>query len=205
MGFLFGIFAIIIVFLIIELIAVGLSFLLGIYKIILKCLVIAKSGEDGWKGLIPFYGTYVYYHLGFNHKTAVILFVADTVLFVSLTIINFMFRVVYNFYENTVPTANSYTGSPSSLNSLLQSFSNSSGVETTLLIAATIIGLIAALVNLIYFVLKSIKNYAVSHAFGMETGFCIVSLFLPVITNSIIAFSSSAEYCDYAVFEWFPD
>ncbi|MCR4648285.1 MAG: hypothetical protein K5776_04320 [Lachnospiraceae bacterium] len=205
--FLLFIFGFIIVLLIIELLAAGLSFLSGVYKIIIKCLIISKGGDDGWKGLIPFYGNYVYYHLGFNHKTSVILFVADTVLFVSLTIINFMFQITYNFYDQAFSQTSSYTSSTTSFNNLLQSVSSPSlgGGETTLAIVLTILSLILGFVSILSWVIKSIKNFAVTHAFGMETGFCVCSIFFPIITNSILAFSSTAQHEDYAVYEWFPD
>ena len=58
--------------------------ILRLLQVAINCVVIHKGEGNWWKGLIPFYSRYVKYHLAFNHKTAVLVFVVDMVVLAIL-------------------------------------------------------------------------------------------------------------------------
>ena len=204
-GILAALIGIVIVILVIEMIILALSSILWIYKIILKCLILSKGGEDGWKGLIPFYSTYLYNHLGFAHKTAVLFFIMEMVASAVYTVIYGVYRITDQYIE-VISQPGSSTYNPYSLYAILSgSGANINWADTTVYIISFVVAGILILLNIFLFIIKGIKNYAVSKAFGMETGFCICAIFLPVITNSIIAFNHNYEHMEYCVTEFIPE
>ena len=174
MGFLFGM-GIIAVF---ALIGIGIGLLFLAYSLVVRCLLINKAEGNGWKGIIPFYGSYVFYHLGFNHKTAVCFFVVDTICTVVIYVINTL-----------------RSGSSSVIQMLNGNVSTSTatGVSLGLTAFAGILGLIALLLWIVNAVIRCFRAYAIANAFGQETLFCVLSIFFPIVMFSILAFGH-AEY-----------
>ena len=161
-----------------SLLSTGLS----IFRIAVDCVIIHKGEGNWWKGLIPFYSRWVYIHLGFAHKSAVMVFIIEMILFV----VSFGLRLTVNILEEVNDAfANS------SVN-LSDSFYNT-------MLAMSGVGLILALITLVVLFVYSLEKrftvFAMCKAFGKETGMCVAAFFVPTIISAIIAFGSS-DYQD---------
>ena len=158
----------------------AVNFLILIFRVAVDCVLIHKADGNWWKGLIPFYNRWTYLHIGFNHKTAIMLFIIDTILYV----ITFCVRLVLNITQEVSDT---FTSSPD-----LSSYMSSS-TSTTVSIVILILSLVALLLLFILTLERRFSTFAMCRAFGKDTGLCVAAFFVPTIIGAIIAFGSS-EY-----------
>lgn len=166
-----------------------------VYKIALRCVIINKGeGGNWWKGLIPFYNMYTYYHLCFNHKTAILFFVANTILTVLYFVMGFVLYVAAQAID-TLGSSSSVFASPYSSYSSASNF----GVDDAGTIVLLSLFFIFNMIILINAFIKAYVNAAMSYAFGMGTVFIVSSIFFGYFTNSIIAFNRDIYYEDELV------
>ena len=164
--------------------------IMRLLQVAINCVVIHKGEGNWWKGLIPFYSRYVKYHLAFNHKTAVLVFVVDMVVLAilgGLVIAATIMSGVGNAIElNSGYYSSATYNAPTSFDSWVTLF----GLANMILSGIILIVRIAA--SLIY----RFTTFALCKSFGRETGFCVCAFFFPVITSAIVAFGPD-EYCEY--------
>ncbi len=163
-------------FLIIYVILLLFVIIVSIFMIVVRCMLINKA-EPGawWKGIIPIYNRWAVYDISFNRKTTILIFILDLVFTFGATGINIVSKGVTN-------VANLST--------------NNNVVDGTLLAVTGLFSIIGGVIGLVSLVLKGYANYALAHAFGRETGFCVLAIFFPLIMMAIMAFNPNIEYTE---------
>ena len=163
-------------FLFIYVILLLFIIIVSIFMIVVRCMLINKA-EPGawWKGIIPIYNRWAVYDISFNRKTTILVFILDLVFTFGTTGINLVSRGVTNI-------ANLST--------------NNHVVDGTLLAVTGLFSIIGGVIGLVAVVLKGYANYALAHAFGRETGFCVLAIFFPLIMMAIMAFNPNIEYAE---------
>ena len=163
-------------FLFIYVILLLFIIIVSIFMIVVRCMLINKA-EPGawWKGIIPIYNRWAVYDISFNRKTTILVFILDLVFTFGTTGINLVSKGVTNI-------ANLST--------------NSNAVDGTLLAVTGLFSIIGGVIGLVALVLKGYAHYALAHAFGRETGFCVLAIFFPLIMMAIMAFNPNIEYTE---------
>ena len=163
-------------FLIIYVILLLFVIIVSIFMTVVRCMLINKA-EPGawWKGIIPIYNRWAVYDISFNRKTTILIFILDLVFTFGATGINIVSKGVTN-------VANLST--------------NNNVVDGTLLAVTGLFSIIGGVIGLVSLVLKGYANYALAHAFGRETGFCVLAIFFPLIMMAIMAFNPNIEYAE---------
>ena len=181
------------IFLVVMFVWIACFLIRGIMRLLqiaINCVVIYKGEGNWWKGLIPFYSRYVKYHLAFNHKTAVLVFIVDMVVLAILGGLITVSTVMSGVSDAVASNSGYYTtvasNPPTSFDSLVTL------VGLTSMILSGIMFLVRIASSLIY----RFATYALCKSFGRETGFCVCAFFFPVITSAIVAFGPD-EYCEY--------
>lgn len=165
-------------FLFIYLILLLFVIIVSIFMIVVRCMLINKA-EPGawWKGIIPIYNRWAVYDISFNRKTTILVFILDLVFTFGTTGINIVSRGVTNIAN-------------------LSTNNNVSAVDGTLLAVTGLFSIIGCVIGLVALVLKGYAHYALAHAFGRETGFCVLAIFFPLIMMAIMAFNPNIEYTE---------
>ena len=181
------------IFLFVMIIWIAYFLIRGIMRLLqvaINCVVIHKGEGNWWKGLIPFYSRYVKYHLAFNHKTAVLVFVVDMVVIAILSGLAIATTVMSGVSDAIASNSGYYTtvayNAPTSFDSWVTLFG----------LANMIITGVMGLFRLVSSIIYRLTTVALCKSFGRETGFCVCAFFFPVITSAIVAFGPD-EYCEY--------
>ena len=172
----------VVILLLVTMVITALSYLIMIFRIVVECVLINKADGNWWKGLIPFYRRWVYLHIGFGHKTAIMMFVIDMILYA----ITFCLRLVLNI---TQEVSDAITES-ADLSSLM-----TDSTRLTVDGAIIILSLVTLIFLFVFALERRFSTFALCRAFGKETGFCVAAFFVPTIISAIIAFGSS-EYME---------
>lgn len=172
----------VVILLLVTMVITALSYLIVIFRIVVECVLINKADGNWWKGLIPFYRRWVYLHIGFGHKTAIMIFVIDMILYA----ITFCLRLVLNI---TQEVSDAITES-ADLSSLM-----TDSTRLTVSGAIIILSLVTLIFLFVFALERRFSTFALCRAFGKETGFCVAAFFVPTIISAIIAFGSS-EYME---------
>ena len=172
----------VVILLLVTMVITALSYLIMIFRIVVECVLINKADGNWWKGLIPFYRRWVYLHIGFGHKTAIMMFVIDMILYA----ITFCLRLVLNI---TQEVSDAITES-ADLSSLM-----TDSTRLTVDGAIIILSLVTLIFLFVFALERRFQTFALCRAFGKETGFCVAAFFVPTIISAIIAFGSS-EYME---------
>lgn len=172
----------VVILLLVTMVITALSYLIMIFRIVVECVLINKADGNWWKGLIPFYRRWVYLHIGFGHKTAIMMFVIDMILYA----ITFCLRLVLNI---TQEVSDAITES-ADLSSLM-----TDSTRLTVSGAIIILSLVTLIFLFVFALERRFQTFALCRAFGKETGFCVAAFFVPTIISAIIAFGSS-EYME---------
>lgn len=172
----------VVILLLVTMVITALSYLIMIFRIVVECVLINKADGNWWKGLIPFYRRWVYLHIGFGHKTAIMMFVIDMILYA----ITFCLRLVLNI---TQEVSDAITES-ADLSSLM-----TDSTKLTVSGAIIILSLVTLIFLFVFALERRFSTFALCRAFGKETGFCVAAFFVPTIISAIIAFGSS-EYME---------
>ena len=172
----------VVILLLVTMVITVLSYLIMIFRIVVECVLINKADGNWWKGLIPFYRRWVYLHIGFGHKTAIMMFVIDMILYA----ITFCLRLVLNI---TQEVSDAITES-ADLSSLM-----TDSTRLTVDGAIIILSLVTLIFLFVFALERRFQTFALCRAFGKETGFCVAAFFVPTIISAIIAFGSS-EYME---------
>ena len=172
----------VVILLLATMVITALSYLIMIFRIVVECVLINKADGNWWKGLIPFYRRWVYLHIGFGHKTAIMMFVIDMILYA----ITFCLRLVLNI---TQEVSDAITES-ADLSSLM-----TDSTRLTVDGAIIILSLVTLIFLFVFALERRFQTFALCRAFGKETGFCVAAFFVPTIISAIIAFGSS-EYME---------
>ena len=171
-----GLLIVAVIFLIISVIVCIFTAIARLLKFISNIIIIHKGDGNWWKGIIPFYNRWVRYHLAFDKKRALIVFIADMIISGILGVIGivmFIATCTANIVESSKYYIQSYDAWSRALGDVF------------------IISLIAImLVKMVYSLVYRYGTYGICKAFGRENGFCIAALFIPVIASSIVAFSN---------------
>ena len=173
--YIFGILGGTIVLLILCVLLCMSSVIIRAIKVPINCVLIHKAGEAWWKGLIPFYNRWVRYHIGFNSRTALLVFIVDMVITALYGMLYFIVSIL--------------AYGPGILNGS----SNANFFNTAFGTATVVLSMVVFLVKMIYSLVYRYGTYAICKAFGRKQGFCIAALFIPIITSLIVLFSES-EY-----------
>ena len=177
-----AILGLVVILLLVTMVITALSYLIMIFRIVVECVLINKAEGNWWKGLIPFYRRWVYLHIGFGHKTAIMMFVIDMILYA----ITFCLRLVLNI---TQEVSDAITES-ADLSSLM-----TDSTRLTVSGAIIILSLVTLIFLFVFALERRFSTFALCRAFGKETGFCVAAFFVPTIISAIIAFGSS-EYME---------
>ena len=177
-----AILGLVVILLLVTMVITALSYLIMIFRIVVECVLINKADGNWWKGLIPFYRRWVYLHIGFGHKTAIMMFVIDMILYA----ITFCLRLVLNI---TQEVSDAITES-ADLSSLM-----TDSTRLTVDGAIIILSLVTLIFLFVFALERRFQTFALCRAFGKETGFCVAAFFVPTIISAIIAFGSS-EYME---------
>lgn len=172
----------VVILLLVTMVITALSYLIMIFRIVVECVLINKADGNWWKGLIPFYRRWGYLHIGFGHKTAIMMFVIDMILYA----ITFCLRLVLNI---TQEVSDAITES-ADLSSLM-----TDSTRLTVDGAIIILSLVTLIFLFVFALERRFQTFALCRAFGKETGFCVAAFFVPTIISAIIAFGSS-EYME---------
>lgn len=157
-------------------------------KVVTGCLLLNKA-HDGtwWKGLIPFYSNLSLLNLGFNKKTAVFLFIADTASFVLMYVAYCSTSIIAGFVTVLEDIFNTGTYNYSSIDSL-----------PVMYIVFSFIAMAAEYLFLfIRTVVFRMRTFSLAKAFNQEKWFCIISIFFPLIFGIILCFKHDPYMGEY--------
>ena len=156
------------------------SIFMTFYPVVMLGFLFEKCGERGWKALIPFYSTYIYFKLAKAKGLGIVMMI----LMAAAVIAAIGFTAAY--YE--------------SMNAMIESGNTDSPVVALMLSSGAALAILL-LISIAAGVIQLIGNYKLGKQFGQDGGFLVGLMLLPVIFQSILAFSSSYSY-DGMEFEW---
>lgn len=156
------------------------SFIMTVYPVVMLGFLFEKCGERGWKALIPFYSTYIYFKLAKAKVLGIVMMILMAVGIAGAIYFTF------TYYE--------------AMNSLIESGTTDSPT-VALILSSTVALIFLFVISLAAGVIQLIGNYKLGKQFGQDGGFLVGMMFLPVIFESILAFSSSYRY-DGMEYDW---
>ncbi len=145
-------------------------------KLVTGCVFLDKAGDQVWKAFVPFYNNLALLNLGFEKKSALILFIADIASFVLMYLIYFATTLLSGIFSSmeSVLYGSSYHGTPE--------------MPAPMMIISIISMLIVYFFCFIRTVVFRMRTYALARTFNQEKWFCILCLFFPLILSIILCF-----------------
>lgn len=160
------------------------SFFMTIYPVVMTGFLFEKCGERGWKAIVPFYSTYTRFKLAKAKGLGIVMmFLMAAGIIAAIA----MVWEYYDFMSTLIEAENTGRNITSSVDAYMSSAIIEIFALFPISMAASIIGLIG--------------SYKLGKQFDQEGGFLIGMMFLPVIFESILAFSSSYRY-EGSEYDW---
>lgn len=152
--------------------------LLSIYSIILNWFLFEKCGEQGWKSLIPFYNTFTFFKVAKAKGWGIASIIAQAFLIVSLIV-----YYITIFGSMIAVAAAESSGSEAGTAAALASIFTMSLGTLFLVFVAIAVG-----------AFRMVGAYKLGKQFNLDTGFLVGMVLLPIVFESIVAFSAEYKY-----------